>query len=384
LQIKKQEIMLVCGEASGDAHGAALIKEMKKLLPKAHFFGMGGQEMARADAEILFDAGRIAVMGGIEVLARLPVIFSAFFALKKAITTRRPALLILIDLPDFNLRLAAIAKKIGIPVLYYITPKVWVWRAGRVETLRARTDRLAVILPFEENFFRARGLSAHYVGHPLLDHEPPSLSPAALRERLGIAENTPCIGLLPGSRQRELTSLLPVFLQAAALLQKQLPEKPAFLIPIASTVTQADLDAAGLAAYRQLLDIYTLTEERHALMASCRAAIAASGTVTLELALLNTPMVVCYKLAPLSYFLARRLIHVPFFSLVNLIAEKKVVPELLQHEVNAESIVADLLPLLNDGPPRQEMLAGLEMVRKRLGTPGASARVAALAAEMIR
>jgi len=375
--------MLITGEASGDVHGAALAREMGKLLPEARLFGMGGREMASAGVEILFDAARIAVMGGVEVITRLPVIFSAFAVLKRALRQRRPALLILIDLPDFNLRLAKIAKKLGISVLYYITPQVWAWRAGRVKTIRARADRLAVILPFEEEFFRARGVTAHYVGHPLLDHEPPRLSPAEFRARVGIAADALCIGLLPGSRQRELASLLPVFLQTAMLLQKRRPEKLVFLIPRASTVSDDDLDAAGLASYRDSLDIHVLAEDHQELMAACRAVMAASGTVTLELALADTPMVVCYKLAPISYFLAKKLIHVPFFSLVNLIAEKRVVPELLQHEVNAETIAAGILPLLDDGPARRDMLSGLELVRARLGTPGASARVAEMAREMI-
>ena len=375
--------MLITGEASGDVHGAALAREMGKLLPEARLFGMGGREMASAGVEILFDAARIAVMGGVEVITRLPVILSAFAVLKRALRQRRPALLILIDLPDFNLRLARIAKKLAIPVLYYITPQVWAWRAGRVKTIRARADRLAVILPFEEEFFRARGVAAHYVGHPLLDHEPPRLDPSEFRAQLGIAADALCIGLLPGSRQRELASLLPVFLQTAMLLQKRRPEKLVFLIPRASTVSEADLDAAGLASYRDSLDIHVLAEDRQALMAACRAVMAASGTVTLELALTDTPMVVCYKLAPISYFLAKRLIHVPFFSLVNLIAEKRVVPELLQHEVSAETITAGILPLLDDGPARRDMLSGLELVRAQLGTPGASARVAKMAREMI-
>jgi len=374
--------MLVTGEASGDAHGAILAREMKKLLPESHFCGMGGEAMAGAGVEILFDAAKIAVMGGVEVIARLPAILSAFAVLRQALRQRRPALLIIIDLPDFNLRLAKIAKKIGIPVLYYITPQVWAWRPGRVKIIRERADRLAVILPFEEGFFRARGVAAHYVGHPLLDQEPPRLSPEEFRARLGIAADALCIGILPGSRQRELKTLLPTFLQAAELLRQRRPEKLAFLIPRASTVSEADLNAAGLAEYRGSLDIHVVTEDRQALMAACRAVMAASGTVTLELALLDTPMVVCYKLAPISYFLAKILIHVPFFSLVNLIAEKKVVPELLQQEVNAETIAANLLPLVDDGPIRRETLAGLELVRARLGTPGASARVAEIAREM--
>ncbi|MDR0477306.1 MAG: lipid-A-disaccharide synthase [Desulfobulbaceae bacterium] len=373
------EIMLVAGEASGDGHGAALAREMQKVIPEAHLFGMGGQVMAKAGVEILFDAAKISVMGGVEVITRLPVIFSAFRALKNALRARRPALVILIDLPDFNLRLAKLAKNLGIPVLYYITPQVWAWRAGRVKTLGERTDRLAVILPFEEGFFRARGVAAHYVGHPLLDHEPARLSPEEFRTRLGIAEDALCIGLLPGSRQRELKSLLPVFLQAAALLRQRRPEKLVFLLPLASTLKEADLEAAGLRQYRGALDIRVVTADHRALMACCRAAMAASGTVTLELALADTPMVVCYKLAPISYFLGKMLIHVPFFSLVNLIAEKKVVPELLQRQVSAETIAASLSPLVDDGPARHETLSGLELVRARLGSPGASVRVAKMA-----
>ena len=377
------EIILVAGEASSDAHGAALAREMKKLLPEARISGMGGQAMSSAGIEILFDAAKISVMGAVEVLARLPVIFSAFRILKNALSSRRPALVILIDLPDFNLRLAKFAKKLGIPVLYYITPQVWAWRVGRVKTIRRRTDRLAVILPFEESFFRARGVAAHYVGHPLLDHEPPRLSPEEFRARLGIAQGAICIGLLPGSRQREVKSLLPVFLRAATLLRQKRSEKLVFLLPLASTLTEADLAAAGLSEYRDTLDIHVVTTERQALMASCRAVMAASGTVTLELTLADTPMVVCYKLAPITYLLAKMLIRVPFFSLVNLIAEKKVVPELLQEQVSAETIAANLLPLLDDGPARHELLSGLELARARLGTPGASARVAEMVKEMI-
>ena len=381
---QSSEIMLVAGEASGEAHGAALAGELKKVLPESRLFGMGGQMMARAGVEILFDAAKISVMGGIEVVTRLPAIFSAFRVLKDALLARRPALLIIIDLPDFNLRLAKSAKGLGIAVLYYITPQVWAWRSGRIKTLRERTDRLAVILPFEEGFFRARGLTAHYVGHPLLDHEPPRLDRQGFRARQGIAEDALCIGLLPGSRQREIKSLLPVFLRAAALLKQRRTEKLVFLLPRASTVGESDLEAAGLGQYRDVLDIRVVKENHQTLMASCQAAIAASGTVTLELALADTPMVVCYKLAPITYFLAKMLIHVPFFSLVNLIAEKKVVPELLQGQVNAENIAANLLPLLDDGPIRRDTLSGLELVRARLGTPGASARVAEMARDMIK
>ncbi|MDR3089641.1 MAG: lipid-A-disaccharide synthase [Desulfobulbaceae bacterium] len=377
------EIMIVAGEASGDAHGASLARAMGALAPAASFVGMGGLEMRRAGVEILFDAGQIAVMGAVEVIAKLPTIFTALRLLRRALRERRPALLIVIDLPDFNLRLAKQAKTLGIPVLYYITPQVWAWRAGRLRTIRERADRLAVILPFEEEFFRARGLVAHYVGHPLLDQEAPKSTPAQFRERLGIAEDCLCIGLLPGSRLRELTSLLPIFLRAAALLRQRRPERLAILIPVASTVTEADLDAAGLAEYRDVLDIYTVNEDRRALMAACRAVIAASGTVALELALCDTPMVVCYKVSLITYLLGKMLVHVPHFSLVNLIAEKRIAPELLQREVTPENIVAHLMPLIDDGPTRQTMLAGLELARTRLGAPGASARVASMAMEMI-
>ncbi len=368
--------MIVTGEASGDLHGARLIEALRSLVPAACFYGMGGEEMAGAGAEILFDAEKISVMGVVEVVARGADIFRAQRTLRTALRQRRPDVLVIIDLPDFNLLLAKVAKELGIPVYYYICPQVWAWRSGRVKTLRQRVDGLGVILPFEEPFYRKHGIAAHYVGHPLLDSVALRCSREEFVARHDLDPMRKYVGLLPGSRKREIAGLLPVFLEAAALIQEKSAQPPVFLLPLASTISMDDLRQAGLEEYQKTLDIVVMRQDRYETMVACSAVIAASGTVTLELAILQVPMVVAYRLAKFTYMLGRLLVKIDFFSLVNLVAGREIVPELLQHEVSAERIAAEIIPLLEDGDKRQGMLDGLAGVKAALGSPGASKRVA--------
>ncbi len=368
--------MIVTGEASGDLHGARLVEALQKLLPGARFCGMGGEELAAAGVEILFDAGKISVMGIVEVVARGADIFRAQRILRRQLRARKPDLLIIIDLPDFNLLLASCAKKLGIPVYYYICPQVWAWRSGRVKTLRQRVDGLGVILPFEESFYRDHGIAAHYVGHPLLDSVAVCKDRQQFLAENGLDSSRKYIGLLPGSRKREVAGLLPVFLEAALLIQQLSAEPPVFLLPQASTISMDDLRQAGLEEYQKKIDLRVMPKERYETMAACSAVIAASGTVTLELAILHIPMVVTYRLSGLTYILSKLLVKLDFFCLVNLVAGREIVPELLQDEVSAERIAAEILPLLAEGGRRQQMLDGLAEVNAALGTPGASARVA--------
>jgi lipid-A-disaccharide synthase len=376
-------IMIVTGEASGDLHGANLLRALRSKIADLEACGMGGTELASLGMEILYDAAKVSVVGIFEVFSHVIDIVSAQKILRRRLATHRPDLLILIDLPDFNLLLAKKAKHLGIPVFYYISPQVWAWRSGRVNTLRDRVDKIGVILPFEEEFFRRRGVDAEYVGHPLLD----TVAPTTTREQFCSQHTIPvaarCIGLLPGSRKREISSLLPIFLKAALILQGTTQEPLVFLVPQASTITSRDLEDAGLPEARQHLDIRVICEERYNMMTACDAVVAASGTVTLELAILEVPMIVAYKLAPLTYRLGRLLVKLDYFSLVNLIAGYAAVPELLQTEVTPEKIAAEFTAILLHPEKRQSMKNALCDVKEKLGGPGASEKAALVAFHLL-
>ncbi len=377
------KIMIVTGEASGDLHGANLVRSLRSKEPKLQFCGMGGTELASLGVEILFDAAKVSVVGVFEVFPHLKDIWCAQRVLRRRLAQDPPDLLILIDLPDFNLMLAKKAKNLGIPVFYYISPQLWAWRSGRVKTMKARVDKIGVILPFEEEFFCKRGVEAQYVGHPLLDTVKVSGTREQFFERNEIPHYAQCIGLFPGSRKREVSSLLPIFLTVAESLQKKSPEKIIFFIPKASTIDNQEFAAAGLTKYQQYLDIRIVEQDRYDMMAACDAVVTASGTVTLELAILEVPMIVVYKLAPLTYQLGKLLVKGDFFSLVNLIAGYAAVPELLQHEVTAEKIAAELLAITTLPARKQEMKQALKEVRDKLGESGASDKAATVALQML-
>ncbi len=367
--------MIVTGEASGDLHGARLLQSIAEIHPDYTFAGMGGTALGNAGMEILYDADRVSVVGILEVISHLPDIVEGQKILRKYLAEKRPDILVIIDLPDFNLLLAKTAKSLGIPVFYYICPQIWAWRESRVKKIGERTDFLGVILPFEEDFYRSHGLDATYVGHPLLDSVPLAVDCAQFKARHQIyGQKT--IGLLPGSRKREVHSLLPVFLEAAVQLQNQTTTTLSFLIPQAPTISTADLYACGLENYQDTIDIKIISENRYELMAACDCAVAASGTVTLELALLGIPMVAVYKLARLTYLLAKLLVKTDCFSLVNLIAGKRIIPELLQDEVTPERVCKELSCLLFSFERRSSMVKELSEVRKKLGKPGASKKAA--------
>jgi lipid-A-disaccharide synthase len=376
-------IMIVTGEASGDLHGANLLRAMRLRDPNLQACGMGGRELAGLGMEILYDAAKVSVVGIFEVLAHLSDIFAAQRVLRRRLERDRPDLLILIDLPDFNLPLAKKAKQIGIPVFYYISPQVWAWRSGRVRQIRQRVDKIGVILPFEEEFFRRHGVAAEYVGHPLLDTVKTTMDRGEFCRRHGIDPQSHLIGLLPGSRKREIASLLPVFLESARLVQRQLSQPPVFLLPVAPTISEHDLQAAGVDQAKAELDLRIIRENRYDMMAACTAVIAASGTVTLELAILRVPMVVAYKLSPLTYQIARLMIKLDYFSLPNLIADKKAVPELLQGEVTAERLAQELAELLLFPQRMTEMQGSLDHIKEKLGCPGASEKAAATAMTLL-
>lgn len=380
-----KKVMIIAGEASGDLHGARLVTAMQNKCSGLSFCGMGGKELEAVGVELLFDAKRIAVVGIAEVFSHLKDILLARKILKNRMKADRPDLLILIDFPDFNFMLAKYARKLSIPVFYYISPQVWAWRSGRVKTMKKLVKRIGVILPFEEQFFQERGVAAIYVGHPLLDSVHSDCTREEFCTEHNIVPDSLLVGLMPGSRKKEISSLLPVLLQTAKTVQQQTDKKMVFLLPVASTLSEEDIRANGADEFGQGLDLRLITEKRYDMMAACDAALVVSGTVTLELALLDTPMVVFYKVSPATYRMGRWLINkeLKYFSLVNLIADDGVVPELAQEEVTAERLSNELSLILFDADKREKMLDGLSLVRQRMGKAGASDKGADLALQLV-
>ena len=372
--------MIIAGEASGDLHGANLARSMLEKDNDLVISGIGGTEMAAAGGNLLYDNSTPAVMGIIEVIRGLKYVRAAMNMLERRFRLERPHLLVLIDYPGFNLELARRAKKYDIPVFYYISPKIWAWREGRIKRIRKYVDRMAVILPFEKSFYDDRGIDVDFVGNPLLDEVLTDLPPSVFRARNNISADAKVIGIMPGSRKQEIVKLLPIFLQTARMLNDTI-RNCVFLLPLATTITEAYLEehigkASGL-------DVRIIKDKRYEAMASCDAAIAASGTLTLELAILKVPMVVCYRVSLLTYLLAKPFIKVRFASLVNLVAGREVVPELLQKQVTLDNIYREMLPLLINDDAREVMKADLTEICDQLGEPGASKRAAVLALQMM-
>jgi len=361
-------------------HGALLLKELKRLAGEIDICGIGGKEIAAQGAEIIVDASELAVVGLFEVFSHLKDIRQAMRLLERRMEAQPPDLLILIDYPDFNLIMARKAKRLGIPIFYYISPQVWAWRSGRVKKIKKLVDRMAVILPFEKNFYAQRGMEVAFVGHPLLDTVTASGTRSAFLQNHAIPTGRPVIGIMPGSRRKEIATLLPVFLEAAALIQKEIPEA-VFLLPQAPSVSAELLFQHGLGDCG--LEVKIIAEERYNLMAACDAVMAASGTITLELAILNIPMLVAYRVSPLSHFIGKRLIDVPHISLVNLVAGREVIPELVQQEVTPEKIAGSLVRMIRDQTYRRNILSGLAEVKKLLGEKGASKRAARIGYDLI-
>ncbi len=376
-------ILIVAGEASGDLHAAGFISSIRRLLPDVHIHGIGGQKMEAAGLDCLFPSSELAVVGLIEVFSHLRPIIGAYRKVVRWLEDKRPDLCVLVDYPEFNLLIARKAKAFGIPVFYYITPQVWAWRQGRVKKLRRYTDAMAVILPFEEPFFRSHGVNATFVGHPLLDvvHAPCSREEFCANH--GLLPDRRIVGLFPGSRRGEIARILPHMLDAARRIRRDVPVAQ-FVIPLApglagdvKRLVREQVVSSGLTG------IEVVEDQAYGAMSASDAVLLASGTVTLEAAILGVPMVVTYKVSPLSHMVGQYLIKVPFISLVNLVAARQIVPEILQEAVNGRTLAGELLPLLTDESRRRRMLDGLAEVRRRLGSPGAASRAASLAMEIM-
>jgi lipid-A-disaccharide synthase len=368
--------MIVAGEASGDLHGARLVTAMLKREPSLHFVGVGGRELRKAGVRIFVEASALAVVGITEVFSKGRLLLKGFAKAVELIKVFNPDLLILIDFPDFNLRLAAKARKLRIPVLYYISPQIWAWRKGRIRKIKRRIDHVAVILPFEEKFYRDKGVPATFVGHPLLDDrdlDPETEFPGKNQRAI--------VGLLPGSRDKEVTRHLPVMLAAAARLQKRFSHIR-FVVSQAPTVDPLLLESI-LKKYEGSVALTRIREPVAAIFRQSLLVVAVSGTVTLEAALSGVPAVIVYRVSPLSYWLGKALIRVEHIGLVNLIAGKTVVPELIQREVTAEKIAAQVINMIDNPERLNQMRSELVRARQRMGEAGASDRVAEIALSLM-
>lgn len=366
--------MLVAGEASGDLHGASLCRALRALDPRCRLFGMGGARMAAAGMDLLVDVTAAAVVGGSEAIGQVPRLYRAYRGLRAALRgADRPAVLVLIDFPEFNLRLARAAQREGVPVVYFIPPQVWAWRGSRVKTIRRFVSLVLAVFPFEAALYRRAGVPVEFVGHPLLDQLQTAPTREAARRALAIDDRTPVVGLLPGSRHQEVVRVLPVMRDAATRVLAAAPGTR-FVLGLAPTIERR------LAAHH--LDggpgVEIVSGQTHAVIRAADLLLVTSGTVTLEAALLGTPMIVCYRLSFVSELLARLLIRVPWVSLANLTLGRAVVPELYRHTTTATRLAREALHLLTDAGARQTQRAAFGELAGQLGEPGVGARAARL------
>ena len=365
-------IFISAGEASGDLYGALLIEALRERLGTVHFFGCGGTKMQAAGCETLVEANQIAMVGLAEVLPGLPRVWKAFRLLCRTLRKRRPALAVLIDFPDFNLRLAKQLKRAGVQVLYFVAPQVWAWRRSRLALLREFVDRLLCIFPFEEEFFLKAGVAAEFVGHPLVGRVAPAMTASEFRERWSIPTASPLIALLPGSRRKEISLNLPPLVEMVRSMVQQTPQhvtqqgKHCFILPAASTVT-GDLLRASVG--KSGLPFFVVEDCTYDAVAHSAAAVVASGTATIETALLGTPMVVVYRVTPATWWLGRKLVQTSFYSMVNLVAGRQVVPELIQDRFQPEVVASHLRQLLEDQAASSQMRLAFREVAGRLNAP---------------
>jgi len=384
-------IFLSAGEASGEAYGALLLAELKvrlgelRVVPR--FVGMGGERMEALGLERVVRSEDVAVMGITEVIRHLPRIYAEYRKLKAAVANpaRRPDVAVLIDFPDIHLKLAEEFHRLGIPVVFFVSPQLWAWKKGRIKRVQRFVDRMLVIFPFEEPFYRERGVDATYVGHPLADMALPAVTRAEFAAANGLDAEKRWVGLLPGSRAKEIRLNLPEMLAAARMLIALEPETE-FLLPIAPTLTMAQVEVVSelLTEHGAALPVEMVRDARAALF-HARGSIVASGTATVEAALIGNPFVVVYRVSPLTYWIAKQVVTVPHVAMVNLVADKRLVPELIQDDFTAGRIVQELGPLLADGSARSDMMAGLAGVgaKLRAGRESSGTTIGAVASVVV-
>ncbi len=380
------KIFLSAGEASGEYYGAELIAALQQLAPQADFFGLGGRRMEALGFRPIVRSEDVAVMGITEVVRHMPRIYREYRRLRASVAAEKPDIAILIDFPDVNLSLARRLKRQGVPVIYFVSPQLWAWKKYRIRSVQRYVDRMLTIFPFEERFYHDHGVDAEFVGHPLAEREPPAITRDEFARQAGLDPSRTWIGLLPGSRGNEIRLNLPDMVRAGAMLG----QNAEFLLPLASTLTGPQRDhiralLAELLAAESTPPHIVLVEDARAVLYHARASIVASGTATVEAALIGNPFIVVYRISPLSYAVAKRVVDVPHVAMVNLIAGKRIVPELIQGDFTAPEVVSLLRPLLDNEEARVRMQANLRRVGEMLRSEqSAVGRVAQIACEMLR
>ena len=377
--MKSKKIMLVAGEVSGDLHGAHLVEAIQEIEPEIQFFGVGGEGLEKRGMKLLHHVHSLSVVGISEAFRKLRTALKILRELKEAMEQERPDLIVLIDYPEFNLRLARIARKKGIPVLYYISPQIWAWRPGRVRSIAKLVRKMVVLFPFEVPLYQAAGVDVEWVGHPLLDIVRPSLPKEEAIERFGLDPAQKTIALLPGSRIEEVARLLPPLLDSTILLRKKMSELQ-FIIPLAPGISGTNLHPI---LRDGPVPIRVVNGFGYDVMALSDLIITASGTATLEAAILGKPMVIVYKVSSLTYWVARALIRVKHIGLVNLVAGKEIARELIQEEVNPERIAEEALRLLKDPVLYEKTIESMAEVRQSLGESGAASRAARIVLSLL-
>jgi len=376
-----KRIMISAGEASGDMHAANILKALRTHDTGIEVYGMGGEQLRDAGAELLIDCSDIAVVGLVEVLFHYRKIMKALNTLRESLRNDPPDLLVLVDYQEFNFKLAETAKELGIKVLFYISPQVWAWREHRVHKIGKIIDMMAVILPFEEKFYTDANVPVRFVGNPLADKTKPDKDKQTCFSEYGLSNNKTIIGLFPGSRRSEIKRVLPIQLAAAELLLKDKPDDLQFILPVASTLN-TDQFTPYLEKHSQL-NIKLVKDLPYNVMQCCDAIITASGTATLEIALMGIPNCIVYKIATLSYLILRQLVKIEHIGLVNIVAEKYIIKEFLQFEAKPQAIADEINLILDDEKYRQNMLKELNSVRDKLGKAGGVNNMAELILEML-
>lgn len=372
--------MIIAGEASGDLHAAKLVTAVKSHRPEIQFYGIGGEDMREAGVDVMVDASELAVVGLVEIWAHRKVIFGALDLMRQQLAENPPDLLVLVDYPEFNLRLAKTAKDHGVKVLYYISPQVWAWRQYRVKKIRKRVDMMAVVFPFEEKFYQQHQVPVEFVGHPLIDEVKPSTERANLLTEFGLIDSQPIVGLFPGSRRSEVKRLLPIILQSAECL-KQKYQGIQFLLPLAPGLKHADIQE--YLQHHPDLAIQVIEDRAYDVMSSCDVIITVSGTVTLEIALVGTPLLIINKVAWLTYVIVNRMIKIKHIGLCNLVANKRIAPELIQHDATPANICRTISELIEAPAKREHMRQELGQIEALLGKKGGIENTARLVLKMV-
>lgn len=386
-------VLIVAGEASGDAHAARLVAALKKRLPQSEFSGVGGEALAGQGVNLIFPASRLAVVGLLEVAERLPDVWRALKTIHQTLKRERPSLVILVDFPDFNFWVARLARWHQVPVMYYVSPQVWAWRSYRVRTIARLVDRMVVIFPFEAEFYRQKGIAVTFVGHPFRETLPPLPPREKLLKGWGLDPTRLTLALLPGSRASEIKRHLPLMLAGADLIRQAIPEVQ-FLLPLASTapidLVEAIIAGGGPGRGKgpvvpcPLPHIKIIPGQAYAALSAAHLAIVASGTATVEAALAGCPTIIVYRLAPLTYEVGKRLIRVDYIGMANLLAQESLFPELIQEDFTPERLAQEALELIRSPARLAALRRGLARVVARLGGPGASARAAEVALKVMR